>query len=106
MRIMPVPVAVTPTPIVAPDRLDIAVHHPQMLSVRGAKPTAKMEGEGFFDSIGDFLGDTAQMTRNAAVAGLYSRLAGRGLKGATTAGRGRGRPSKKTTGGSFRLPGN
>jgi hypothetical protein len=98
------PVAVTPTPVIAPDSLDIAVHHPQMLSIRGAKPTAKMEGEGFFDSVLDFTGDTITKARDVALAGAYQRLAGRGLKGAKTTGR--GRPKKKTTGGSFKLPGN
>ena len=99
-RIMPV---VMPVPIpanddrvvVVPNKLDLLVHQP--MSVMGQKPVAQLqEGSGFFDDLGSFIGDTAKMTRNAAVGGLYNRISGRGVKP-------RGRPKKATVGGSFTL---
>jgi hypothetical protein len=97
--VMPVPIpANDDRVIVAPNKLDLLVHQPQMMSVRGSKPVAQaQEGLGFFDDLKDFVGDTATMTRNAAVGGLYNRISGRGVKP-------RGRP-KKAVGGSFVLSG-
>jgi hypothetical protein len=91
MKIMPVPVAVQSDDrvVVAPNKLDLVVNHPQM--VRGAKPVAVMQGEGFFDDLGGFVSDTVKGVRNAGLAGLQQGVAKRIGGGVGK----RGRPKKQ-----------